>query len=163
MCKISAIVATDLNGIIGKDNKIPWNLPKDLKFFREKTRNSTVIMGRKTFDSIGKALPNRNNIIVTRNKNFTGKNVNVLHSIDRAIDVARELGDNIFIIGGGQIYQQSISYWDRIYWTKVNCEIDGDTEFPKINLSEWMLTKKENFHKDYKNNIDFSIFVYEKK
>ena len=141
---ISAIVAMDKNGVIGKDGKIPWHLPKDLKYFKEKTWGHPVIMGRKSFESIGKPLKGRTNIVVSRDPHFEADCLTV-NSIELAIKVAKykEGWGEIFIIGGREIYQQTMQYWNRLYLTRVHCKTDGDTRFPTIDFKDWKLISED--------------------
>ena len=149
---VSSIVATAKNGVIGHNNQIPWYLPADLKFFKKMTQHHHIIMGRKCFESIGNPLPNRTNIIVTRSPFFIVTGCIVAHSIDEALQIASDNDETeAFIIGGGEIYNQSIDYWDKIYWTEVDIEPAGDVFFPKLNMEEWKLQSKECHEVDEKN------------
>lgn len=129
---ISIIAAVSKNNVIGRDGKLPWHISEDLKRFKRLTSGHVIIMGRKTFESIGRPLPNRTNIIITRDKNFTPEEVVVTHSVEEALDMGREKEERgeVFIIGGGQIYTQSMRYADKLYLTVVEEEIEGDTYFP---------------------------------
>lgn len=162
---ISAIVATSENGVIGNDGQIPWYLPVDLKFFKKMTSGHPIIMGRKSFISIGRALPGRTNIIVTRNPYFAASNCLVVPSIEAAVELAsmQQGNEEIFIIGGGEIYQQSVQIWDRLYWTKVHIKTEGDTFFPKISMEEWAIVREEYVGKDEKNLLDCTFYTLEKK
>jgi dihydrofolate reductase len=140
---ISLIAAVSENGIIGVDNKLPWYIPEDLKRFKKLTRGNVVIMGRKTYESIGKPLPDRVNIIVSRNKNLHIPGCLVVSSIAQAIKKAGNDKD-IFIIGGGEIYNSGIVYAKRIWLTKVHQEVEGDTKFPEIDTEfGWKEVYKE--------------------
>lgn len=141
---ISLIAAVSKNGVIGVNNKLPWDLPEDLERFKIITTGGVVIMGRKTYESIGKALPNRVNIVITRDKNFKAPNVLVVNSIESALFKAGGQKD-VFIIGGGEIYKQTMSYVDRMYISEVDMEVEGDTLFPTIDKNRWGLTKEEVF------------------
>lgn len=162
---ISAIVATSENGVIGKDGQIPWYLPVDLKFFKKMTMGHPIIMGRKSFISIGRALPGRTNIIITRNPYFIASNCLVVPSIEAAVELASAQPGNEenFIIGGGEIYQQSSQKWDRLYWTKVHIKAEGDTFFPEISMEEWTIVREEYVEKDEKNPLDCTFYILEKK
>ncbi|MBP7273374.1 MAG: dihydrofolate reductase [Saprospiraceae bacterium] len=161
---VSAIVATAQNGVIGKDNQIPWYLPADLKYFKQITLHHHIIMGRKCFESIGNPLPKRTNIVITRNPFWSVTNGLVAHTIEEALNIAFDNGeDEVFIIGGGEIYQQSLLYWDKIYWTQVDIAVSGDVFFPEINLSEWKLLNKECHQADDKNEFDYCFNVFERK
>ena len=131
MTKVSAIVAISKNNVIGRDNNLIWRIPDDLKRFKNLTMGHPIIMGRKTFESIGKRLPGRTNIIVTRNKKFFGDGLVVVHSVEDALNKAKELDDGeIFIIGGGEIYKQTLPYTDKLYLTLINDAADGNVFFP---------------------------------
>jgi len=140
---ISIIAAVSKNGVIGVDNTLPWDLPVDLKRFKEITTGNVVIMGRKTYESIGKALPNRVNIVVTRDKNFFVSGVLSANSLDSALLKAGNNKD-IFIIGGGEIYRQSMDFVDKLYITEVDMEVEGDTTFPTIS-DKWNVSNEEDF------------------
>ena len=141
---ISIIAAVSNNGVIGVDNKLPWDLPEDLKRFKELTTGNVVIMGRKTYESIGKPLPNRINIVITRNKDFFAPDVIVTNSLESALLKAG--GDkDIFIIGGGEIYKQSMGFADKLYITEVDMEVEGDTKFPTIS-DQWSVTEENEFN-----------------
>ena len=141
---ISIIVAKSNNNVIGSNGSIPWNVPKDLKYFKELTEGNTVIMGRKTYESLPKdkkPLPNRINIVITRDSNFTANGCMVVGSLEEAILKIDNRKDT-FIIGGGEIYKQAINFVDKIYVTEINNEYEGDTYFPKIS-DKWDLVSIE--------------------
>lgn len=143
--EIIIIVAFSKNGrIIGNNGRIPWTLPEDLQHFKELTTGNAIIMGRKTFESIGRALPERMNIVVTRNKDFCVEDAYIAKSLEKAIEIAKNAGyKKIFICGGQQIYQQMMDYADYIYATEVCGEYEGDAFFPKINENEFVEVKRE--------------------
>ncbi len=160
---ISAIVATAKNGVIGKDNDIPWYLPADLKYFKKVTLNHHIIMGRNCFVSIGRPLPKRTNVIVTRNPYYVASNALIVRSIDEALTIAEENGEEeAFIIGGGQIYEASQEYWDKLYLTEVDLEVEGDIFFPKLDLNEWKLISEEPHQADEKNEYAYTFKVLER-
>lgn len=160
---VSCIVAATENWVIGKDNDIPWYLSDDLKYFKKKTSGHHILMGRNCFESIGRPLPKRTNIVITRNPFYTISNCLIAHSIQEALSIAHDhKEEEAFIIGGGQIYEQSQVFWDRIYLTKVHTEIEGDVYFPQIDLSTWKLQSEEKHQKSEKNEFDYSFLVYEK-
>lgn len=159
---LSIIVAISENNVIGKDNDLIWHLPRDLKHFKETTIGHYVIQGRKTYESYGKPLPNRTNVIITRDKDYTAEGCIVVHSLEEAIKKA-ENDTEPFIIGGGKIYEQALPLVDRIYITKIHHSFDGDTYFPEINMDEWKLTDKRDFEPDEKNKYPFSILVLDRK
>lgn len=157
----SIIVAVAENNVIGKDNKLLWHLPADLKFFKQTTLNHTMIMGRKTFDSIGKALPGRKTIVVTRQKNFSIENVTVTHSLEAAFELCKHETET-FIVGGAEIYKQAMPFVNKIYLTRVHQHFEGDTFFPEIDTTLFKLTGNQKFEPDEKNQIPFSVMVYER-
>jgi dihydrofolate reductase len=162
---VSIIVATSLNHAIGKDNQLLWHLPADLKFFKTTTMGCPVIMGRKTFQSIGRTLPGRQNIVITRDKNFNSNNqfdILVVGSLDEAL-VKLHTEKEVFIIGGGEIYKQSIDSVDTIYITLVNTVIDGDVYFPEIDKSIFDLVWEEKHLADDKNKFDYTFQKFERK
>lgn len=162
--KISCIVATAKNNVIGKDNQIPWYLPADLKYFKKCTLDHHIIMGRNCFESIGRALPKRTNVIVTRDMFYTVSNCMIAHSVGEALSIAEDNGEEeAFIIGGGQIYKQTIDLWDKLYLTEVDLEVDGDVFFPEIDLTEWKMIKKKDYNKDEKNSHNYSFQQFERK
>jgi dihydrofolate reductase len=160
---VSAIVAVANHHIIGKDNDIPWYLPADLKYFKEKTLNHHIIMGRKCFDSIGKPLPKRTNIIVSRNPFLISSNCTIARSIEEALEVAYDNQETeAFIIGGGEIYRQSMDFLDKIYLTEVAVEVQGDITFPEIDSTIWKLISEVRHTKDEKNEWDYTFKVFER-
>lgn len=162
---ISLIVAASENNIIGKDNKLPWHLPKDLKFFKNTTWAMPVIMGRKTFESMdGKALQGRINIIITRNESYKTDGAVVTNSLKDALFVANDLGyKQVFIIGGGELFLQSMEQANNIYMTRVHTNIEGDILFPEIDTKKFHLTAKEEHVADDKHAFDFSFEKWVKK
>jgi dihydrofolate reductase len=159
---VSAIVAVAKNGVIGQNNQIPWYLPADLGFFKRTTQGHCIIMGRKCFQSIGKPLPNRTNIVITRDPFFLAQGVVVAHSIEDALQHAVEMEETeAFIIGGGEIYKQSMHYWDRLYLTEVDISPEGDVFFEMPNLNEWALVWEESHPADAKNEYAYTFKKYE--
>ncbi|HTI57992.1 dihydrofolate reductase [Mucilaginibacter sp.] len=157
---ISAIVAIGENNAIGKNNQLLWHLPADLKHFRVVTSGHTIIMGRKTFDSVGKPLPNRRNIVVTR-QDIKIEGCEVVKSIDEAITLCQ--GEyEVFIGGGAEIYRLAMDKTDKIYLTIVHKAFDADTFFPDIDHKKWIETKREDFPADEKNNIPYSFITLER-
>jgi len=163
---ISLIAAIGKNNELGKGNTLLWHLPADMKFFREKTLGHPVIMGRKTFESLGRPLPNRHNIVITRDKTYLRHGVNVVNSLEEAINSARtSLTENeeVFIIGGAEIYKQAIPIADRLYITHIEAEDENaDTFLPTIDKQEWKLISEESHQKDEKNPFDYTFSIYEK-
>jgi dihydrofolate reductase len=158
---IALIVAIDQNKAIGKDNQLLWHLPKDLSFFKNVTSGNAIIMGRKTFESIGKALPNRRNIVISTQKDLQYAGAEITSTLNAAIELVGNA--DCYIIGGGSIYQQSLTLVDRLYITKVAANFEADTFFPTINWDEWTLVSKEDHPADEKHAYAFSFCVYDKK
>jgi len=156
------IAAIDKNNSLGKDNQLLWHLPKDLKHFKTLTEGHPVIMGRKTYESIGKALPNRTNIVVSRKENWFEEGILIVSTLKEAIKFAKKINEDIFIIGGGEIYKQTMEIADRLEITQVDAEVDADTFFPKISPKFWRKIEEECHTKDDKNNYDFCFQTYEK-
>ena len=160
---VSAIVATAQNGVIGKNNDIPWYLPADLKYFKRTTLHHHIIMGRKSFQSIGRPLPKRTNVVITRDPFFVASNCLVARSIEEALSMAQDNGETeAFIIGGGQIYAQSMPYWDKLYLTEVDLKVEGDVFFPQIAVEEWQLISSEPHQADEKNEHNYTFKVFER-
>ncbi|MGB0890933.1 MAG: dihydrofolate reductase [Flavobacteriaceae bacterium] len=161
---ITIIAAIANNNALGKDNDLIWHLPADLKRFKSITSGHYILMGRNTFESIGKPLPNRTTVIITRNKNYFKEGCLIAHSLEEAIDLA-ENDTNIFIIGGAQIYNETMKKGlaDTLDITLVHNDFNADVFFPKINLNEWEETKREDFKADEKNKYNFSFVTYKKK
>nr|WP_320118134.1 dihydrofolate reductase [uncultured Marinifilum sp.] len=160
--KLSIIVAASRNNVIGKDNQLIWHLPADLKRFKALTTGHTIIMGRKTFDSIGKPLPNRTSVIITRQPDYKQEGCVVVHSFEEALDFVKDQ-DKAFVIGGGAIYQEAISKADELYLTLVHHEFDGDTYFPKIKGEEWESVARKDCLPDEKNKYPYSFIDYKRK
>ena len=159
---LSMIVAAAENNAIGKDNKLLWHLPDDLKHFKRTTKGHHVIAGRKTFESQGKPLPSRTNIIITRRKDYQAEGCIVVHSLEEAM--AKVENDNEpFIIGGEHIYRLAMPKTDRIYLTRVHANLEADTFFPEINPEEWEEINRTYHEKDEKHSYSFSIIIYDRK
>lgn len=159
---ITLIAAAAENNALGKDNDLLWHLPNDFKRFKEITSGHHIIMGRKTFDSFPKPLPNRTHIIITRQKEYLVENCIVVHSLEDAIAIAPQ-NEEVFIIGGAQIYEQSIPLADKIDLTRVHISLDADAFFPEFDTSEWNLVFSEKHFKDEKHQYDFTFETYLKK
>lgn len=162
---ISLIAAAAENYAIGRDNQLLWTLPNDMKFFKNTTWGMPVVMGRKTYESLGKPLPGRINIVITRNTDWKAEGVLVAKDITEAITIAEVSNcKEIFVIGGGEIYWQSMTVADRIYLTRVHTEFpDADTYFPDIEEAEWKLISNEDFEQDGKHAYAYSFQIWEKK
>jgi len=166
--RISAIVAKSANNVIGKDNQLPWKLPADLKYFKQLTLHHHILMGRKTFESIGKPLPQRTSIVLTRNelaiKTFTTENIIfTVDSLAKGIEIAKQNNESeLFIIGGAETYQLAMPLVNRLYITEVQAEIDGDAFFSIIDI-DWQEIAREIHSKDEKNQYDYHFVVYDSK
>ncbi|MCH7677888.1 dihydrofolate reductase [candidate division KSB1 bacterium] len=159
---ISLIVAIGKNNEIGKGNKLPWNLPADMKHFKKTTYLHAVIMGRKTFESIGRPLPDRRNIIITKNRKYKANGVEIVKSLEKAIALFQDINEEIFVIGGAEIYKQAIKYADKLYITYIDKKFPAaDTFFPKIG-SGWKEKSRQDFKADNKNLYNYSFLEYEK-
>ena len=167
MKNISLIVAVSENMVIGKDNKLAWHLPDDMNYFSNMTKGHSIIMGRKNWESIPKKyrpLPERKNIVVTRNNKFEDKGAIIVNSIEKAVEKARRFDEEeIFIIGGGEIYKLGFAYVDKLYITKIYANIDGNTYFPKWNKENWKEISRISHPKDEKHEFDFDYVIYKKK
>lgn len=159
---LSLIVATDEENGIGKDNQLMWHLPKDLKFFKNTTSGHTVIMGRKTFDSIGKPLPKRRNIVITRQKNLSISGVEIFNTLADALEACAD-EEEVFVVGGGEIYKQALPLAHKLYQTKVHHIFNADTFFPEINPLEWELISREDHAKDEQHPYSFSFLISSKR
>ena len=161
---ISIIAAIGKNGELGRKNNLLWNLPEDMRHFRDTTRGHTVIMGQKTFESIGHPLPNRTNIVVTRNRAFKADGVDISNSLEDTLNSLKNADEEVFVIGGGEIYRQSIEKADKLYITHVNKSFpDADTFFPKIDDNIWQKIKNKKYLNDNLNEYDLEFTEYLKK
>ncbi len=160
---LSHIVAASENNIIGIKNGLPWHLPNDFKYFKNKTWGLPVIMGSNTFESMKKDLPGRINIVVTRKTDWHPRNVFISHTINDAIEQATQSdAKEIFIIGGGKIFEETINLVDRIYLTRVHVNVEGDTAYPEIDKTKWKLISEELHPADEKNNYPYTFEVWER-
>lgn len=164
---ISLIAAMGKNRVIGKDNDIPWHLPDDFQYFKQTTKGHPVIMGRKNWESLPhkfQPLPDRLNIIITRQTNYEAKGAEVVHSLEDALKLAgQNKGEEIFIIGGGAIYRMSLEMADRIYLTEIDGEFNGDVTFPEFPLDLWQETSRKHHPGDDRHLYAFDFVIYEKK
>ena len=160
---ISLVVAMSTNKVIGADNDLPWHLPADLKHFRHITEHHTVVMGRKTWQSIfnrlNKPLPNRTNVVITRDKGFAAENVVILHNVEQILQLKGE----VFIIGGAEIYKQSLHLVERLYITQVDVFLGGDAFFPEFSLESWQETSREIHKADKDNQYAYSFLTFDRK
>lgn len=160
---ISLVVAAANNNAIGKDGTMPWHLPNDLKHFKNVTWGMPVVMGRKTFDSLGKALPGRKNIVITRQPGWKAENAVSVSSVEDALFLAGETdAREVMVIGGGEIYRTVFAKAKRIYLTRVEAEPEADTFFPAVDPKEWRLVSQKNYEADEKNDYNYSFQVWER-
>lgn len=160
--QIILVAAHAQNRVIGKDNELVWRLPKDFKHFKELTLGHPIIMGRKTFESLGKPLPGRTSIIVTRDIQYQQEGCIVVYSLGEGIEEARKLDNEIYIIGGAQIYKQALPIANRMYLTEVKASPEGDTYFPEFSTKDWKETARTSFPKDEKHDYAFDFVTWEK-
>lgn len=160
---ISIVVAMDKNRLIGHNNELPWHLPADLAYFKKVTMGKPIIMGRKTHESIGRPLPGRDNIIITRNEHLKIEGCMVVHSVEDILKLDKESSKELSIIGGAEIFKEVLPYTDRLYITEIDYEFKGDTYFPIIDQSKWKLISSEQGPKDEKNPYDYYFKIYDKK
>ena len=160
---LSHIVAVSKNFVIGRDNRLPWHMPDDMAYFHRMTRNHVVIMGRKNYEANGKALSHRTNIVITRNTGYRLADAEVVHSVDEAIHVAATLTDDeVFIVGGGTVYAQTLEQADRIYITLIDAEFPGDAFYPNIDFKDYRIVSEEKHSADERNPYDWIYYVLEK-
>ncbi|HEY2721885.1 MAG TPA: dihydrofolate reductase [Chitinophagaceae bacterium] len=160
---ISFIVAASENNVIGKDNQLPWHLPKDMKYFKNITWGMPVIMGRKSFEALGKPLNGRKNFVITRNKDWKAEGVQAVQTIDNAIALATQTDTKeILITGGGEIFKAALPKANRIYLTRVHGNFEGDAFFPTLDTNEWKLTSNHDHDPDEKNHYALSFQVWER-
>ncbi len=165
--KLALIVAVAQNRVIGRDNKLPWYLPNDLKYFKQTTLGKPVIMGRKTYESIGKPLPGRTNIVITRQTDYQPEGVKVVGTVEDAIKVAESVclidgQEEAMVMGGAEIYGLTLPHCERLYLTEVHAEVEGDAWFPEYDKSEWAEVMREDFKAEGSNPFDYSFVVYER-
>lgn len=156
---ISQIVAVSKNWVIGKDNHLPWNMPSDAKYFHDITTGHPVIMGRKNYEANKKALPGRLNIVVTRKSNFQPEDAIVVHSIDQALGIVNH--PEVFIVGGGEIYRETLDITDRIYITVIDTLVEGDTFYPEIDFSDYKILSKDPHSADEQNPYNWTYYILE--
>lgn len=154
---ITAIVAMSENQVIGHNNQLPWHLPADLKHFKKVTLNHTILMGRKTYESIGKPLPNRRNVILTQDRSFKAEGCEIVHDIQSTLAF-----DDLYVIGGTQVFKLFWPYINKLHLTLIHKKIEGDTFFPGFNVEEWRLISREDHQADEDNPFDYSFLVLEK-
>ncbi len=166
--KISLVVAMSQNRVIGRENQMPWHLPDELKYFKRVTMGKPIIMGRNTFESIGRPLPGRPNIVISRNPDFDADGISVVSSVEDSLELAEQLterDDNAeaMVIGGAQIFQVTLPLADRLYLTQVNAVVDGDVFFPEFPLDAWRLVSREEHAADKANPYAYTVMVLERR
>lgn len=164
--RTSIIVAKTKNNVIGKDNDLVWHLPDDMKFFQQKTKGHTVIMGRKNYYSLPpkfRPLPNRENIVMTTQEDWTAEGVQVVHSLEEALEKGKSLeNQELFVIGGGKVFAQALDKVDRMYITEIDAELEGDTWFPEFDRSKWKETSREHHPQDERHAYAFDFVQYDR-
>lgn len=161
--KISLIVAMASNRVIGLNNQMPWHLSTDLKKFKRITMGKPIVMGRKTFESIGRPLPGRTNIIISRNSDYAQTGCLVFNDIDEALNNACQLADEVFVIGGSALYDEFLPRADKLYLTQINQAFEGDTFFPEINLDDWCEANREDIDNDPQVAFSYSFLQLERR
>lgn len=162
---ISCIVAVAENNAIGKNNKLLWHIKEDLNYFKEVTMHNKIIMGRKTFESLPRILPGRHHIVITNNKQFyvNEENVEIEHNIFNVLERYKDSSEEVFIIGGGLIFQQTLPVCSKLYITKIHKSFEADVFFPTLDFNNYSLIKKSNMHTDIKSSLNFTFEIYKKK
>jgi dihydrofolate reductase len=165
--RLAIIVAVAENGVIGRDNALPWKLPEDMRHFKRVTMGKPIIMGRKTFESIGQPLPGRTNIVITRNRAFKAEGANVVSSLEEALHLARHTAsadgvEEAVVIGGSEIYRIALPLADRLYFTEVHASVEGDAVLPRVVWDEWRETSRERCVARAPNPHDYSFVCYER-
>ncbi len=159
--KISLIVAMAENRVIGQDGDLPWHLPADLKRFKRLTVGHTLLMGRKTFESIGRPLPKRRSIVLSRNPDYQAPGAEVTTSLPRALELAAG-DDEVFVIGGARVFEEALGAADRLHLTRVHAEVEGDVKLPEFDRGEWRLISEERHEADDRHAFPFTFEVYER-
>jgi dihydrofolate reductase len=167
LIRLALIVAAAENGVIGRNNALPWYLPEDLRYFKRVTMGKPIIMGRKTFESIGKPLPGRTNIVITRNPVFQAEGVNVASSLSAALELAQHIAlidgaEEAIVIGGAEIYQAALPQAERLYFTEVHASVEGDAVLPAIDWTQWREASRERHAAQSPNHFDYSFVRYER-
>jgi dihydrofolate reductase len=159
--KLALIVAMDEQGVIGRDNDLPWRLSADLQYFRKITMGKPIIMGRSTHESIGRPLPGRRNIVITRQQDFQAPGCEVVFSIEQALEVCKDEAEAM-IMGGASLYEQTLPLVDTLYLTRVHAQVEGDTWFPAWSEQDWQLVSRDDHQADDKNEFDYSFLQYQR-
>ena len=160
--RLSMIVAMDDNRLIGKENGLPWHLPADLQYFKKTTTGKAILMGRKTFESLGRPLPNRRNIIITHNREFKAEGCEVVYSINEALNIT-QTDEEVMVIGGASFYEQTLPIIDRLYITKVEGKYEGDAHFPLFDEDQFIEVFREKHLPDEKNSHSYQFIILDRK
>ena len=161
---LSIIVAASENNVIGINNHLPWHLPVDMKYFKDTTMGKPIVMGRKSFEELGRVLPGRPNIMITRQKEYAAEGLYIVSSLEAGIEKAKTFGtEEIFVTGGGEIFKMALSIVDRVYLTRVHATVDGDTYFPEFDTTGWKLVKNDRHEKDEKHAYALTFQVWERE
>ncbi len=161
MTRLSLIVAMDENGLIGRDNDLPWRLPNDLRYFKQTTMGKPIVMGRKSYESIGKPLAGRQNIVLTRDPDWQAQGCTVVTGLDAAVQAAADAGE-VMVIGGAQVYEQALPLAQRIYLTRIHARFEGDTWFPALPADQWREVSRQDHAADERNAWPHSFLVLER-
>lgn len=164
MMTVSLIWAMDDNGLIGRDNQLPWSLPADMRWFRQHTLGKTIVMGRKTYDSIGRPLPERRNLVLTQQQGLSIEGCEVVHSLEQALQVLpdRQI-DELMVMGGAQVYHLALPLAQRLYVTRIHAAFEGDAWFPQFNWDQWREIERTDHQPDEKNAYPYSFSIYERQ
>ncbi|WP_207062303.1 dihydrofolate reductase [Motiliproteus sp. SC1-56] len=166
--QLALIVAQSRNRVIGRNNKLPWHLPKDLQYFKSVTLGKVIIMGRKTFESIGRPLPGRTNVVVTRDASYSRPGIEVAHSLEEALAKAEAVSlingaEEALVIGGGELYQQALPRAQRLYLTQVHADVCGDAYFPALEAAQWQEVAREDYPAEEPNPYPYSFIVLDRR
>ena len=167
MVGLSVIVAAARNGVIGRNNALPWHLPEDLRYFKRVTMGKPIVMGRKTWESIGRPLPGRTNIVITRRPDYAAEGARVVSSLEEALSLAEDIAlidgtDELLVIGGAEIYKAALPLASRLYLTEVQADVPGDAYLPAVDWVQWREVSRESFAASETNPYDYSFVVYER-
>tara|TARA_B100000965_G_C19181365_1_gene578950 strand:+ start:73 stop:558 length:486 start_codon:yes stop_codon:yes gene_type:complete len=160
--RLSIIVAMDRNQLIGADGALPWRIPDDLKNFKKITMGRPILMGRKTHESIGRVLPGRENIVLTSNKDYIAEGCTIKNTLDQVYSYC-DKEEELFVMGGANLYSQTLIKAERLFITEINADLNGDTFFPKYNRNQWEEVKRKNFNADEENEFDYSFTILERR
>jgi dihydrofolate reductase len=166
--KLSVIVAVAENGVVGRNNALPWHIPADLQYFKKHTLGKPIVMGRKTYESIGKPLPGRTNIVVSANPEYAVEGVKVVSSLEQALVLAEDIAlidgrDELMVIGGAAIYELAIPQADRLYVTEIHAEVEGDAVLSPVDWAQWREISRQRHSAELPNHFDYSFVVYERR